>query len=45
MSTYDFPADREEVVDMARRCGWHWHWVWQGTHRAEAVALLTPADS
>jgi hypothetical protein len=30
---------------MARRCGWHLHWVWQGTHRAEAVAVLTPADS
>lgn len=32
-----------DLFDMARRCGWHW--VWQGTHRAEAVAVLTPADS
>lgn len=45
MSTCDFPAERDEVVDMARRCGWHWRWVWQGTHRAEAVAVLTPANS
>lgn len=45
MSTYDFPADRDAVVDMARRCGWHWRWIWQGTHRAEAVAVLTPVTS
>lgn len=43
MSTYDFPADREEIVATAADCGWQWRWLWQGSHHAEAVALLTPA--
>lgn len=43
MSTYDFPADRFAIVEAARNAGWQWRWVWQGSHRAEAVALLTPA--
>lgn len=43
MSTYDFPADRNAVVEVAERAGWTWQWLWQGSHQAEAVALLTPA--
>jgi len=43
MSTFDFPADREEIVYTARQAGWDWQWLWQGRHQAEAVALLTPA--
>lgn len=43
MSTFDFPADREAIVAVARRAGWNWEWLWHGRHRAEAVALLTPA--
>lgn len=42
MSTCDFPADRAAIVETAQRCGWHLRWIWQGTHRAEAVAMLTP---
>jgi 2-polyprenyl-3-methyl-5-hydroxy-6-metoxy-1,4-benzoquinol methylase len=44
MNTYDFPAEREAIVAVAAECGWQWRWLWQGTHRAEAVALLTPAQ-
>lgn len=43
MSTFDFPADREAIVATAKHAGWDWEWLWQGHHRAEAVALLTPA--
>lgn len=43
MSSYDFPADRHLIVGAARTAGWDWQWLWHGTHRAEAVALLTPA--
>lgn len=43
MSTYDYPAERTAIVTAAERAGWNWHWLWQGSHRAEAVALLTPA--
>lgn len=43
MSTYDFPADRKAIVDAAELAGWQWTWLWQGSHRAEAVALLRPA--
>lgn len=43
MSTYDFPADRATIAETAERTGWRWQWLWQGSHRAEAVALLTPA--
>lgn len=44
MSTFDFPADRAAIVPAARAAGWHWRWLWQGEHRAEAVAVLTPAS-
>lgn len=43
VGTFDFPADRETIVATARQAGWDWQWLWQGRHRAEAVALLTPA--
>lgn len=43
MSTYDYPADRSAVIGVAQQAGWQWSWLWQGSHRAEAVALLTPA--
>lgn len=42
ITAYDFPADRSAIVDVAADSGWHWEWVWQGSHRAEAAALLTP---
>ncbi len=42
ITTYDFPADRSTIVDVAADSGWHWEWVWRGSHRAEAAALLTP---
>lgn len=44
MSTFDFPADRATVAETAHRTGWRWRWIWSGDHRAEAVALLTPAE-
>lgn len=43
VSQYDQPADREAIAAAARAAGWHWQWVWQGSHRAEALAVLTPA--
>lgn len=43
MSSFDFPADRDAVVETARKTGWQWQWLWQGSHRAEAVAVLTAA--
>jgi SAM-dependent methyltransferase len=43
LSQFDVPADREAIVREAEAAGWHWRWVWQGSHRAEALALLTPA--
>lgn len=42
ITTYDFPADRSAIIDVAAQMGWEWEWVWQGSHRAEAAALLTP---
>lgn len=38
----DFPADRESIELAAQHAGWHWQWLWQGSHQAEAVAVLTP---
>ena len=43
MKDNDFPADRTAVVEVAEQAGWRWEWLWQGSHRAEAVALLKPA--
>lgn len=40
MLTYDFPADRIAIVEVAEQAGWRWEWLWQGRHQAEAVALL-----
>lgn len=45
MSTYDYPADRAAIVTAAQKAGWNWRWLWQGSHHAEAVALLTPAGT
>ena len=44
MRTYDHPADRTAIVEAAEQAGWRWEWLWQGSHQAEAVALLTPDD-
>ncbi len=38
----DIPADRAAIETEAAAAGWHWHWAWQGSHRAEAMAVLTP---
>lgn len=43
LSTYDHPADRAAIEATARAAGWQWRWAWNGNHRAEAVAVLTPA--
>jgi trans-aconitate methyltransferase len=36
-------ADLRRVIRPGGAFGWTWQWLWQGRHRAEAVALLTPA--
>jgi hypothetical protein len=38
----DIPADRSAIAASAEAAGWRWQWGWQGTHRAEALAVLTP---
>jgi predicted TPR repeat methyltransferase len=43
LSSFDIPADRDAIAATARACGWSWHWAWQGSHNAEAMAVLTPA--
>jgi len=43
LSRFDIPADRDAIAATARACGWSWHWAWQGSHNAEAMAVLTPA--
>ena len=43
LSRFDIPADRESIRAVAEAAGWRWRWAWQGTHRAEALAVLTPA--
>lgn len=40
---YDLPAERGVIETAANQAGWHWRWAWQGSHGAEALALLTPA--
>lgn len=44
ITAFDFPADREAIVEVAERAGWHWRRLWHGSHRAEAVALLTARE-
>ena len=39
----DLPAERGRIEAVAAAAGWHWRWAWQGSHRAEALAVLTPA--
>jgi SAM-dependent methyltransferase len=43
LSSFDIPAERVAIEAAAQAAGWHWHWAWQGQHRAEALAVLTPA--
>lgn len=40
---FDQPADRTAIQAVAEAAGWRWRWAWQGRHRAEALAVLTPA--
>ena len=43
LAAYDNPAERSAVETTAEAAGWHWRWAWTGAHRAEAMAVLTPA--
>ena len=43
LSQWDHPAERSSIEATAEAAGWHWRWAWQGSHGAEALALLTPA--
>ncbi|MCH9714179.1 MAG: class I SAM-dependent methyltransferase [Cyanobacteria bacterium] len=43
LGSFDIPADREAITATAREAGWNWAWTWNGTHQAEAMAVLTPA--
>lgn len=43
LSSFDLPADRVAIQQVAEAAGWRWRWVWQGSHSAEALAALTPA--
>jgi SAM-dependent methyltransferase len=43
LSQFDIPAERGSIEVVAASAGWTWQWVWQGQHRAEALAVLTPA--
>lgn len=43
VSNFDLPSDRCTIAEIAKACGWNWQWLWQGRHKAEALALLTPA--
>lgn len=43
LSSFDNPAERSAIQAVAEAAGWCWRWAWNGTHRAEAVAVLTPA--
>ena len=45
ITTCDFPADWEAIAHQAEAAGWRWEWIWQGSHQAEALALLTPSTS
>jgi SAM-dependent methyltransferase len=41
--SFDIPADSRAIAASAETAGWQWQWGWQGSHRAEALAVLTPA--
>lgn len=43
LNHFDIPAERSAIESIAQGAGWRWRWAWNGTHRAEAVAVLTPA--
>ena len=43
LAAYDNPAERSAIESAAEAAGWHWRWAWSGAHRAEAMAVLTPA--
>ena len=43
LASYDHPAERSAIQATAEAAGWHWRWAWSGAHRAEAMAVLTPA--
>jgi SAM-dependent methyltransferase len=43
MHQYDRPADRSVIQAIAEAAGWRWRWIWQGSHQAEALAVLHPA--
>lgn len=43
LGAYDMPAERGSIEAVAEAAGWRWQWAWQGQHRAEALAVLTPA--
>ncbi|MCP9891585.1 class I SAM-dependent methyltransferase [Cyanobium sp. Aljojuca 7D2] len=43
LSSFDIPAERGAIETLAQAAGWQWQWAWQGQHRAEALAVLTPA--
>jgi SAM-dependent methyltransferase len=43
LAAYDNPAERSTIETAAEAAGWHWRWAWTGAHRAEAMAVLTPA--
>ena len=43
LATFDQPAERGAIEATAQVAGWQWRWAWNGAHRAEAVAVLTPA--
>jgi len=43
LSSCDIPADRDAIRSAAEAAGWQWRWAWNGSHRAEALAVLSPA--
>ena len=43
ITAHDFPADGQAIQRFAEASGWRWQWLWRGSHRAEALAMLTPS--
>ena len=39
---FDHPAERGAIESMTAAAGWSWQWAWQGSHGAEAMAVLRP---